>query len=330
MHAEWGMEPAWSSQGQKQLLAASGARTVRIDCDWGLMEKTAKGVYQTYYLNNVDHAVDEFYSMGLKVLIIVGYTPAWAGGTGTGYPLRGAPTNPQDFLDYCLFIAGRYGNKIESMEIQNEASYWGWTAAQYAATCNYIYPRLKAAYPNLIITAGGCTGADSWDGALGDTWFSALYRSGFRWKASCDAFSMHGYWVSPHDWTSYYSDAQAYWNDAHHESGVYSAFYERAWKVFNNYGDGDMPIWWTETGLSSYDETSTRTGPDFVNQAFDQWALHLPSMKRIYWYMLFDSDVGATADRESNYGTVNQPVAGTWTPKPMYYTFRDRSNGLVI
>ncbi|HEX2292880.1 MAG TPA: cellulase family glycosylhydrolase, partial [Gaiellaceae bacterium] len=104
-HCNWS---TYTNETRRQTLdkiAAAGIEWVRIDTSWEGMELDHKGHRNPWYIGMTDFCVDEARKRGLKVLITLWLTPAWANG---GQSNRRPPANPQDYADFARWAAGHW------------------------------------------------------------------------------------------------------------------------------------------------------------------------------------------------------------------------------
>jgi polysaccharide biosynthesis protein PslG len=108
-------------------VAASGARWVRVDFSWALVEpERGSFAWETY-----DTLADEALARGLHLYATISDTPAWAtdGPAGTGVPRASS-----DFYDLCYRAAARYRGRIEYWGMWNEPNdsrFWAGSRDEY-------------------------------------------------------------------------------------------------------------------------------------------------------------------------------------------------------
>ncbi len=111
-------------------IAASGARWVRIDFAWSLVEpERGRFAWETY-----DTVAEQALARGLRLYATISDTPAWAtdGPAGTGVPRDGA-----DFSDLCTRAAERYRGRIDYWGMWNEPNdrrFWAGGRDEYIDT----------------------------------------------------------------------------------------------------------------------------------------------------------------------------------------------------
>ena len=137
---------------------------------------------------------------GLRVIARLGLTPAWARPAGT--PLTTLPDSAfPAFADYAAAFAARYAADLQHIIIWNEpnlSAEWGFEPAQparYAKLLREVYPRVKAANPEMVVLAGALAptleATDSQVGMNDLDFLRELYALGAG--AHFDALAAHTY-----------------------------------------------------------------------------------------------------------------------------------------
>ena len=131
-------------------LKAAGVRWVRIDAAWAGIEDTAKGARNQWYLGQLDYCVNEAGRRGIKVLVTLWWTPAWAnGGAGRSAP----PHSAQDYADFARWASGYFRGRVQAWEVWNEPdpsqSFWTGTTQQYVGLLKARLPRDQGRRPEL-------------------------------------------------------------------------------------------------------------------------------------------------------------------------------------
>jgi hypothetical protein len=192
-----------------------------------------------YYWVDADNIVNAYETQGLKILLRVHQTPAWARPTGT--PITHPPRDPTDLAHFLGVLAARYRGRIHAYEIWNEpnlAYEWGDTWPDpyfYAEMLKVAYPAMKAADPKALVVAGGVatTGPGS-PIAVGDLdWLRTFYAGGAR--GFFDALSTHPYGFGKPP-------------DVHDPWGLSLDRVVAQRQIMVDNGDEDTPMWITEMG----------------------------------------------------------------------------------
>ena len=231
-----------------QTAAELGAGWVRLWASWEQAQPSPNG-WAADVIYNMNTAANAAKAKGLKVLMVVQRTPAWAnGGNGATHP----PSDPSTFGGAMSHLAKNVPG-VDAWEIWNEEDegiFWagGADAPKYASLLKAAYPAIKAAQPNDIVVTGATTG-NNYD------FIDALYRNGA--KGSFDAVGVHT------DTACLVNHPDVHYREADGRVGRYSfTGYREVHRVMAANGDGDKPIWMTELGWNtqSTEPNSCNTG----------------------------------------------------------------------
>jgi hypothetical protein len=204
------------------LVAATGAKVARFDIVWSDVAKRkpanpADPADPAYNFSRVDKVLEGLLERGVRPIVSVYSSPAWAaGGKGAPKGLRVNPNapDPKQFGAFMQALATRYdgrfpagssgqGIAIRHWELWNEGNLARYLSPQfdrrgkpvspatYTAMVREAYPRIKAANPSATVIAG-VTGPKSRTdkSGLGTLdWIRALRTS----KVRFDAYSQHIY-----------------------------------------------------------------------------------------------------------------------------------------
>jgi len=275
-------------------VASSGARWVRIDINWDLIQRAGPS---TYNWAPFDRVVSAARARGLNVLAIVLYTPPWARPAGTG-----ATTPPVRLKDYVAFartVAGRYASHgVHAYEIWNEANnsrFWQPRpdAARYTAMLKAASAAIQSVDAEaFIVTAGTSPALDQGGNIAPVTFLRQIYARGGK-----DAFDAVGH--HPYCTPAYPGDAQ-WWSAWYQMSGAQNSL--RSVMAAN--GDRAKQIWATEfgapTGGPSGSSVSESVQAKMLTRAYKlfgsyRWAGPL------FWYSARDHGMDRST-REDFYG----------------------------
>ncbi|OUS67965.1 hypothetical protein B1748_35110 [Paenibacillus sp. MY03] len=275
-------------------IEATQTKWIRISPDWNAIE-TAKGVYNSTFLDRLDDIVDQLHAKDIKILFILGFTPSWASSNPTApFPdrTRYKPANWSDWEDYVQFIATRYQGKVTDWEVWNEPDHWGFwkdSVADYKTLLEKAYIQLKNVDPgNRVLMAGLALNDGTQDSYGLNTFFDSLLANG----------------------AGDYMDVVNY--HAYGSSANLIAKYNGMMDVLNKHGLSGKDIWVTETGYrNSGDKESPKA--NFVDETY---LLHkqFSNIKRIFWYNY--RRTGTTGAVEENFGLAD---AGLNPLKALYY-----------
>lgn len=231
VHTLW---DSWTTfPAEYAMYRETGAEWIRTDVYWEHLEPTTKGDRSTTYLGKIDAAVDGARAAGLRPLLIVMTTPAWARGPGTSR--IAPPTNTADYAEIVTFLVDRYRGQGVAFELWNEPNepkfFAGGDPAAYTRLACAAYKTAKPSDPSATIIAGSLSREDT-------SWLARAYSAGF---AHCfDALSVHPYLNPPRlpDGT-----VDGSWHPRTNTGELLS--------IMQRNGDGDRPIWFTEFGWAS-------------------------------------------------------------------------------
>jgi hypothetical protein len=257
-------------------MKAAGVSWVRIDAAWAGIEDTVKGARNAWYLGQLDYCVNEAGKRGIKVLVTLWWTPAWAnGGRGTTAP----PSNPQDYADFARWASQYFAGRVQAWEVWNEPdplqSYWTGTTQQYVTLLKAAYPAFKAGSPTAVVVLGGPSSND-------DAWIEQVYAYGA--KDSFDVLSTHPY--------QGLADAAPETADTGHR--WWFTHLPAVRNVMVKYGDADAPIWFTEFGWSAHANWSgvenwnrgvtEAEQADYLVRAIKYTRANYPYVTGMFWY----------------------------------------------
>jgi hypothetical protein len=220
-----------------QTASELGARWVRLWASWEQLEP-GPGSWNQNLLAVANQSANSAKAKGLKVVMVVQRTPAWAaGGKGGTHP----PADPASFGAAMREIARRVP-AVDAWELWNEEDesiFWagGADPAKYAAMVKAAYPAIKSVQPNDVVVTGATTGNNF-------EFIEALYRQGI--KGSFDAVAVHT------DTACGINAPDVHYRDERGLIGRYSfTGYREVHAVMARHGDGGKPIWMTELGWNT-------------------------------------------------------------------------------
>ena len=264
-----------------------------------------------------DNTVAAFESQGLRILLRVHGTPAWARPPGTflSYP-------PEDMADFGRFmeeLARRYRGQVAAYEIWNEPNLnyeWGYLdpdPERYTQMLQTAFRAVKAVDPQALVISGGLatTGQGS-PTAMGDLEFlDRMYAAGAR--GYFDALGSHPYpFGNPPD----HRDA---W-------GLSLERVVEQRQVMLAHGDFDTPIWITELGWvlhTSWDLVEHETigvteleQGEYLARAYEKIRTEWPWVHALFIFNLdFSTVPWYTAREPMRWYAVLNPDR---TPRPAY------------
>jgi hypothetical protein len=307
-----------------QTASELGAGWVRL---WASWEQTQPGPssWDQHMLNVTNESVNAAKARGLKVLMVVQRSPAWASGG------RGGPHPPTDASTFGAAMGG-FAQKVPGVDAwelwneEDETIFWagGADPAKYAAMVKSAYPAIKAAQPNDIVVTGATVG-NNFD------FIEALYAHGI--KGSFDAVGVHT------DTACLVNGPDVHYRDEQGKIGRYTfTGYREVHAVMARHGDGAKPIWMTELGWNtqSTEPGSCNTGmwagqkplgvseeqqAEFLTQAYGCLAAD-PIVEVALWFGIQDIP---GAQYAAGYGLFRP----NGSPKPSAAAFKALAGGIA-
>jgi endoglucanase len=220
---------------------------VRLEIPWFLVEPSKGG----YDWSRADYIFSSAAAHGIVIQPILVYTPAWDGGYNA-FPVAA------DFQAFVTTFMGRYGSRINAVEMWNEPdggqSLAANNPAQYVQTILIPgYNAVKSTRPNVSVIEGGSIN----DSGTCCAWLSGVYNAGGG--AYFDIAAFHDY------------------------GGNYGQVVQAYRGVMNAHGQGGKPIWMGEYGVS--DATGSQ------QSSLIQGALTTPGLAMAQYYTLRDESV---------------------------------------
>ncbi|MBO9324937.1 MAG: cellulase family glycosylhydrolase [Roseiflexus sp.] len=228
----------------------------------------------------LDALIADVNAYGLKLMISIVRSPHFYGRSGSD----GLPENPETLGNFVAALTQRYKGRIHAIQIWNEQNlayenggYVSTEDAQhYVEILKVAYTRIKAIDPTIIVVSGApaSTAVDSPGIAISDIrYYSAMfsYENGII-RNYVDALGVHpGGSANPPEtfWPEAPSPAQG-WTD---HPTFYFRNVERIRRLMEEYGLADLPVWITEFGWATRNNTP---GFEFGNQvSYEQQAQYI-------------------------------------------------------
>ncbi|MEU4624869.1 hypothetical protein AB0G04_33470 [Actinoplanes sp. NPDC023801] len=282
---------------------------IRLDLQWDKVEET-EGVYDW---TKLDDTVDVAYAQGVRVLLILDYTPRWANG---GKGPQWLPLDDADWINIVRKTVEHFGPKVQAYEIGNEPNYTRYASfgdnrpetrmQRYWKMVEVAYPVIDQACPDCVVLAGGSGGGDHHeiDGVIHNDneardWLEYGYRTGqarFMDALAYHPYADHGggnlpsYAKDPcHGTTAWYRYWSGYGPDDPACGGLAAL---RDIMVRN--GDGHKKIWGTEFGYPSagWREPQTRERVrDALEEGVRMWRSR-PYTGPLFIYSFQDTEKG--------------------------------------
>ena len=307
-HAMWGDYTNEERTAVLDKLAAAHVGWVRVDLGWRSFEESAPGAIGWWHVNLADSVIDAARARGLKVLVTLWATPAWANNNAW----QNVP--PNDVSDYARFAgwaADHFRGRVAAWQIWNEPNieiYWaGRDPARYAQLVRAAYPAIKAADPGALVVAGGVS-------QNSDEWLEEAYKNSIG--GSFDVLATHPY-PGPSDAPPELPDDGNYWTMDHVRA---------VRNLMVRWGDGAKPIWFTEFGWSSHQNqpgtpgwrrgVSEQTQGEYLRRTISWATSQHPYVTNMFWYNERNRVTGDI--REDNFGLLRRDLS----EKPAYWALK--------
>ncbi len=274
-----------------------GVDRVRLDLSWARVERTP-GVLDWA---DSDRVVDASRDAGLKVLVVVSYTPSWAA-------LADGSPDPELFGEFVSAAAERYGDRVYAWEMwngPNRQSFWGARPdpREYARVAAAGARAVRADDPRATVVVGSLAPAEN--GAAGrqtspEAFLRGFYAAGIK-RSLFDVVSIH-----PYTYPALPRGRQP-WNTF--------ARLPELHQVMQRAGDGDKPVWLTEYGASTGESARSvgeRRQAEMMVGAV-RGARDLPYVDSLWFYSLRDT-VSDSRDPAEGFGLIDDQGR----PKPAY------------
>ncbi|KHJ72936.1 MULTISPECIES: GH39 family glycosyl hydrolase [Rhodococcus] len=275
-------------------IRAVGARWLRVDIDWSVIEPN-RG-QQNWSVP--DRVVDRARARGLEVVGIVAYTPAWARVAGGG-DTHGYPADPAAFAGFARQAAQRYSTRVTHWEIWNEPNLTNFfrprpDVGKYVELLAAAAPAVKSVQPNARILNGGLAPAvDNGSDISPVTYVQQLYARGAH--QYFDILSVH-----PYSYPALPSDVSTQsWNTFYRMRLMRDTMVQ--------YGDAATPVWATEFGAptgTASNAVSTQRQADIIADGIAE-ARRLGWVQKVFVYSMRDRGTNK-ADVEQNFGLLYQ------------------------
>jgi polysaccharide biosynthesis protein PslG len=291
-------------------IGSTGARWVRMDINWDLIQRDGAS---SYNWAPFDRVVSAAQARGLNVLATILYTPPWARPAGTGASTP--PTRLSDYVSFAKAAAGRYAPLgVHAYEIWNEPNntrFWAprADAGRYTEMLKGASTAIRSVDAQaFIVTAGTSPALDEGGNIAPVTFLKQIYARGGK-----DAFDAVGH----HPYCTPGSPGESqWWNPWYQMTGAPTSL--RTVMAAN--GDAGKQIWATEfgapTGGPSGSFVPEAAQAELVTRAYRlfgsyRWAGPL------FWYAARDLGTDRRT-REDFYGLLRND----FSPKPAFDAYR--------
>ncbi len=308
----------------------AGFGWIRQQIHW----KDQEGPPGFYAWGELDDIVADVNAQGLKLLISIVRSPSFYTEDGN----NGLPREPGPLGDFVAALATRYQGRVHAIQIWNEQNLahenGGYVsldnAGHYVELLKDAYTRIKEVDPSIFVVTGApaSTAVNSAGIAIADMRY---YRAMFAYQGGiirnyADAIAIHpGGSANPPEtlWPDNPSQAQGWTNDA----TFYYRNIENAYRLMQEYGLADRPVWITEFGWATH---NTTPGFEFGEQvSFEQQAAYTEQAMRMskqrypwignmfVWNLNFAplrAQSGDPLHEQASFGILN----ADYSPRPVY------------
>jgi hypothetical protein len=293
-------------------LAEMGARWIRFDVKWEVVQNRGAGSYD---FSRYDELTAAARARGFEILGTLAYAPQWARSPVCATSFMCEPRDPNEYALWAAETVAHFKGRITHWELWNEPNITGFwkprpSPAHYAALVKAAYPRIKAANPDAFVLAGATSPAPD-DGTQIDevTFLRETYANGAQ--GSFDAWSHHPY-THPAPPGNVHPDCAWY--------EIYGTKVSIRSLMADN-GDGAKQVWGTEFGPPSAGSPGS-VGEDgqarHVTEAYRLWRSY-DWAGPLFWYTGRDlAEPGASSSAYDYMGLLRRD----FTPKPAWYAYK--------
>jgi GH35 family endo-1,4-beta-xylanase len=297
-----------------------------------------------YYWAELDDIVNDVHNAGMKLLITVVKSPTWYTSNGT----HGLPSSDHfgDFGRFMGAMAERYKGKVQAYEVWNEQNracenggdcstaggvggYVG-DASHYVGMLNAAYNAIKAADPNAIVVSGAPTSTETNDYniAMSDSSYIQAMLSNANFKA--DAVGVHpGGHNNPPDAMWPDNPGPGEWSNSRE---FYFRRVEDVRQAMVNAGRSDLPIWITEFGWATANNTpgyeygseiSYETQAEWIVRAFQKGRYDYPWVTAMFlWNLNFSVAWQGAHDNPMHEQASFSVINPDWSPRPAWHAIQ--------
>ncbi len=274
----------WKIQRTLQLVREMGASTIVDFFPWAYIE-VGEGVYDWHH---PDRIIDMAHQEGLRVIARLGIVPSWARPDPDKQQTSLNYLTPDRFQAYAEFVAAfaaRYRDKVIGVVAWNEpnlAFEWGFQdapTAQYVELLRQIHTAVHAANPHMIVMGGALAPTlepvGSPNGMNEIDYLRRMYEAGAA--PYFDALAVHTYG---------FTDAA---DAAPAPDRLNYRRFELLLDVMRQYGDGDKPVYITESGWNDHPRWTKAVRPgqrlQYTLDSFRLAERNWPTVKNVcIWY----------------------------------------------
>ncbi len=209
----------------------AGGRWLRMPMSW-LVAEPERGELDW---SRLDRVVDAARDRGLKVLGVLGSTPAWASASGSP---TSPPDDPEDFGAFATAAARHFKGRVRNWEVWNEPnfrSFFTGSATDYAALLEQAHDAVTSVQRRATIVLGGLARSQFGRSQAPASFLAEVYAAGGG--PHFDVLGVHPYVQAA--WAE--ADEVTVWNEV-----------QDARRVMRQQGDRQRKVWVTEVGWSTW------------------------------------------------------------------------------
>ncbi len=246
----------WKIQKTLQLVREMGASTIVDFFPWAYIE-VGEGDYNWHHS---DRIIEMAHHEGLNVIARLGVVPGWARPDPRRQPTSINYLSPDRFQDYAEFaaaFAARYRGRVIGVIAWNEpnlAFEWGFrdvTPAEYVQFLRVVHSAVHAANPDMIVMGGALAPTieppGSPNGMNDVEYLRQMYEAGAA--PYFDALAVHTYGFTEPPQAEPAPDRLNFRR------------FELLLAVMRQYGDGDKPVYITESGWNDHSRWTRAVRP---------------------------------------------------------------------
>lgn len=335
----YGQGSSWQNRGLAlQLTKEAGMGWLRQQVRWQDLQGAPGTACHAICWGELDAIVDDANRAGVALLFSVVKAPTWATGNGqNGMP---SPNHYDDFADFMGKMAERYRGRVQAYEIWNEQNLAWENGGRVANASNYMdmlvqaSEAIKAADPGARVVSGGpsATETNRSDIAISDLTFYRQMFADPRFRTHVDIIGAHpGGAANPPD--TMWPDKPGPGPNFVTSREFYFRRIEDVRAVQVQSGLGDMPVWITEFGWATKNNTpGYEYGNSVSQQKQAEWIVQAFQMGRneyqpwlqgmFLWQLNFAPRWRAEGNElheQASFGVLN----GDWSPRPAYNAIKN-------
>ncbi len=335
----YGQGSNWQDRGRAlRLTKEAGVNWLRQQVRWQDLQSAPGTPCHAICWGELDAIVNDSNRAGIALLISVVKAPTWA----TGNSQNGMPNRDHydDFANFMGKMAERYRGKVQAYEIWNEQNLAWENGGRVANASNYMdmlvaaSQAIKAGDPSARVVSGGpsSTETNRADIAISDLTFYRQMFADPRFRTHVDIIGAHpGGASNPPD--TMWPDNPGPGPNFVTSREFYFRRIEDMRQIQVNAGLGDIPVWITEFGWATRNNTpgyeygnqiSMNKQAEWIVRAFEKGRNeYQPWLTGMFlWQLNFAPRWRAEGNElheQASFGVLN----GDWSPRPSYNAIKN-------